>query len=72
MAAAHPDVERRVEIIRREIRTATGFLTVISSHAPKQHGLIPSLVIVDELHAHPERRALSGASDSDAEAPGRR
>jgi phage terminase large subunit-like protein len=53
MAVASPEIERRVEITRREIRTRTGFLKVISSDAPRQHGLIPSLAIVDELHAHP-------------------
>ncbi|MBA2255854.1 MAG: hypothetical protein H0W05_01435 [Thermoleophilaceae bacterium] len=53
MAVADPGIERRVGITRREIRTTGGFLKVISSDAPRQHGLIPSLAIVDELHAHP-------------------
>ncbi len=52
MATSHPDIERRVEITRREIRAGDGFVKVISSDAPKQHGLIPTLAIVDELHAH--------------------
>ncbi|MBA3821918.1 MAG: hypothetical protein H0X17_23745, partial [Deltaproteobacteria bacterium] len=33
-------------------RVAHGHLRVIASDAPKAHGLTPSLVIVDELHAH--------------------
>lgn len=50
--AAHPSIASRVEITRREIRTATGWLRVVASDGPKQHGLILSLAIVDELHAH--------------------
>ncbi|MCB0865495.1 MAG: terminase family protein [Solirubrobacterales bacterium] len=50
--AAHPSIASRVEITRREIRTANGWLRVVASDGPKQHGLILSLAIVDELHAH--------------------
>src|SRR3954453_1573008 len=50
--AAHPAISRRGEITRREIRTANGWLRVVASDGPKQHGLILSLAIVDELHAH--------------------
>lgn len=50
--AAHPLIAPRVEVTRREIRTPKGWLKVISSDGPKQHGLILSLAIVDELHAH--------------------
>ena len=54
MAVAHPDIERRITVTRRELRSKDGFVKVISSDAPKQHGLIPSLCLVDELHAHPD------------------
>jgi len=50
--ASHPSVAKRVEVTRREIRTANGWLRVVASDGPKQHGLILSLAIVDELHAH--------------------
>ena len=50
--AAHPAVAKRVEVTRREIRTQNGWLRVVASDGPKQHGLILSLAIVDELHAH--------------------
>ena len=50
--AAHPSIASRVEITRREIRTPAGWLRVVASDGPKQHGLILSLAIVDELHAH--------------------
>lgn len=50
--AASPLIAPRVEVTRREIRTPLGWLKVISSDGPKQHGLILSLAIVDELHAH--------------------
>jgi phage terminase large subunit-like protein len=32
-----------------------GIFRVLSSDAPLQHGLNPSLVVMDELHAHPKR-----------------
>jgi phage terminase large subunit-like protein len=48
----HPEVAPLVEVTRREIRTADGFLRVIAADGPKQHGLIVDLAIVDELHAH--------------------
>jgi phage terminase large subunit-like protein len=41
-----------VEVTRREIRTASGWLKVIAADGPRQHGLIVDLAIVDELHAH--------------------
>ena len=50
--ASRPEIAARVEITRREIRTVNGWLKVIASDGPKQHGLILSLAIVDELHAH--------------------
>ena len=50
--AAHPEIAPLVEITRREIRTASGWLKVIAADGPRQHGLIVDLAIVDELHAH--------------------
>lgn len=50
--SASPLIAPRVELTRREIRTPTGWLKVVASDGPKQHGLILSLAIVDELHAH--------------------
>jgi phage terminase large subunit-like protein len=50
--AQHPEVAPRVEVTRREIRTASGWLKVIAADGPRQHGLIVDLAIVDELHAH--------------------
>lgn len=50
--ASVPAIASRVEITRREIRTPSGYLKVVASDGPKQHGLILSLAIVDELHAH--------------------
>jgi phage terminase large subunit-like protein len=50
--AQHPEVAPRVEVTRREIRTACGWLKVIAADGPRQHGLIVDLAIVDELHAH--------------------
>jgi phage terminase large subunit-like protein len=50
--ASYPEIAKRVTITRREIRTDTGWIKVVSSDGPKQHGLILTLAIVDELHAH--------------------
>jgi phage terminase large subunit-like protein len=50
--AAHPAIAPKVEITRREIRSGTGWLKVVASDGPKQHGLDLTLAIVDELHAH--------------------
>jgi terminase large subunit-like protein len=52
--ASTPAIASRVEVTRREIRTPAGWLKVVASDGPKQHGLILSLAIVDELHAHRE------------------
>jgi phage terminase large subunit-like protein len=40
-------MQYRISFPRRQ-----GFFRLISSDAPKQHGLNPSAVIIDELHAH--------------------
>jgi phage terminase large subunit-like protein len=50
--AANPKIAPKVEITRREIRTPNGWLKVVASDGPKQHGLDLTLAIVDELHAH--------------------
>src|SRR4051794_13681152 len=50
--ARHREIASRVEVTRREIRTAGGWLKVIAADGPRQHGLIVDLAIVDELHAH--------------------
>lgn len=51
---AHPTLSKRVDVTRREIRRrdGNGWLRVVASDGPKQHGLVLSLAIVDELHAH--------------------
>lgn len=51
---AHPTLAKRVDVTRREIRRkdGNGWLRVVASDGPKQHGLVLSLAIVDELHAH--------------------
>lgn len=46
--AADPDID----VNQREIRTETGYLRIVASDAGKLQGLTPSLVVVDELHAH--------------------
>ena len=52
MAASRPELERRVTPRYNELRVAGGFLRVLSSDAPRAHGLQPTLALVDELHAH--------------------
>ena len=53
MALAHPELERRVDITRRELRVPDGFIRVISADAGKQYGLGPTLALIDELAWHP-------------------
>lgn len=52
MVRGHPDLEARITSRYSELRVAGGFLKVVASDAPLAHGLTPSLVLVDELHAH--------------------
>jgi phage terminase large subunit-like protein len=39
--ASYPAIASRVEITRREIRTPSGWLKVVASDGPKQHGADP-------------------------------
>lgn len=48
----HPELSARITTRWNELRAADGFLRVLSSDAPRAHGTAPSLVLVDELHAH--------------------
>ena len=50
--ARHPLIEGRVTPRFNELRVADGFLRILSSDAPRAHGLQPTLALVDELHAH--------------------
>ena len=52
MVRAHPDLEARITSRYSDLRVTDGFLKVLASDAPLAHGLTPSLVLVDELHAH--------------------
>lgn len=52
MVRGHPDLEARITSRYSELRANHGFLKVVASDAPLAHGLTPSLVLVDELHAH--------------------
>lgn len=52
MAARHAELDKRVTPRWNELRINDGFLRVLSSDAPRAHGLQPTLALVDELHAH--------------------
>ena len=52
MIRGSADLEQRVTSRYSELRANGGTLKVIASDAPLAHGLTPSFVIVDELHAH--------------------
>jgi len=52
MIRGSADLERRITSRYSELRANGGYLKVIASDAPLAHGLTPSFVIVDELHAH--------------------
>src|SRR5215212_6067894 len=52
MIRGSADLEQRITSRYSELRANGGYLKVIASDAPLAHGLTPSFVIVDELHAH--------------------
>jgi phage terminase large subunit-like protein len=52
MIRSSPELEQRVTSRYSALRANGGTLKVIASDAPLAHGLTPSFVIVDELHAH--------------------
>ncbi len=52
MIHADRDLARAVTVRHRELRANGGHLRVLSSDGPRAHGLIPTLALVDELHAH--------------------
>lgn len=53
-ARSHPSLKKRVRIKFRRIERAdgAGYMRVLSSDAGRAHGLMPTLALVDELHAH--------------------
>lgn len=53
-ARSHPALKKRLTFQTRRLvrKDGAGFLKVISSDAGRQHGLMPTLVLIDELHAH--------------------
>lgn len=54
MVLRHPQLKSRIKAQRRKLVRVdgAGFMRVISSDAGRQHGLMPTLALVDELHAH--------------------
>jgi len=52
MVQGDRDLSRHVTVRHRELRANGGHLRVLSSDGPRAHGLIPTLALVDELHAH--------------------
>ena len=60
MVAHNPDLSKHLKIIdsRKRIinKRNSGFYQVLSSESELQHGLSPSCVIFDELHAQPDDR----------------
>jgi len=69
--ARHPSIEARITVRHLELRVPSGYLRVLAADALKIHGLTPSLMILDEYHAHPDdsvylalRTALLKRSDA--------
>jgi len=58
-ALSNREVRARLEITRRKLRAPTGRLIVVSADAERQLGWDPSLVVVDELCAHPTATSTS-------------
>jgi phage terminase large subunit-like protein len=72
MVRAHPELERRITPRYSELRVDGEFLKVIASDAPLAHGLTPSLVLVDELHAHRDGELYEAMRTSMLKRPGAR
>jgi phage terminase large subunit-like protein len=72
MVLGHPELERRITPRYSELRVDGGFLRVIASDAPLAHGLTPSLVLVDELHAHRDGELYEAMRTSMLKRPGAR
>src|SRR5215216_1974279 len=72
MVRTHPELERRITPRYSELRVDGGFLKVIASDAPLAHGLTPSLVLVDELHAHRDGELYEAMRTSMLKRPGAR
>jgi phage terminase large subunit-like protein len=70
--AEHPAVSG-VTVRHLELRASDGGrLRVLASDAPKLHGLTPSLVVVDELHAHADDSVYLALRTSLLKRPGSR
>jgi hypothetical protein len=70
MVRAHPELERGITPRYSELRVDGGFLRVLASDAPLAHGLTPSLVLVDELHAHRDGELYEAMRTSMLKRPG--
>src|SRR5215217_2862689 len=64
MIRGSADLEQRITSRYSELRANGGYLKVIASDAPLAHGLTPSFVIVDELHAHKDAELYLAMSTS--------
>jgi phage terminase large subunit-like protein len=72
MVRGHHELKRRITARYSELRVDGGFLRVIASDAPLAHGLTPSLVLVDELHAHRDGERYEAMRTSLLKRPGAR
>jgi phage terminase large subunit-like protein len=72
MVRSHDALERLITPRYSELRVDGGFLKVIASDAPLAHGLTPSLVLVDELHAHRSGELYEAMRTSMLKRPGAR
>jgi phage terminase large subunit-like protein len=70
--SAGTQLERRITARYSELRVDGGFLRVTASDAPLAHGLTPSLVLVDELHAHRAGELYEAMRTSMLKRPGAR
>ena len=68
--AQHPSVADDLTMRHLELRVAGGFLRVLASDARLAHGLTPSLVLVDELHAHRDAELYNALRTAMLKRPG--
>lgn len=71
--ARHPALAQRIVVRHLELRApGGGFMRVLASDAPKLHGLTPSLVVLDELHAFKDASVYEAMRTALVKRPGAR
>jgi len=58
MVQQNKQLEKRAEVYRNSIVYSGRAMKVISSDAKTKHGFIPYMIVIDEVHAHPNKELI--------------